>query len=281
PVQLQQWTITTDLARLQLAGIPRQLVPAAQVGFAGLRSNYRRDGFGAELVAVQAPPLLAVADADASVPVFSEMPAVNITALLQFDGDTLDDVLATHAVRMAAWSPETTASIQLHGQQVPLAGNFTAAYGVWMAQSGFASESLRTLFGRGEGIREPHIYLMQPYDPDRRIIFMLHGLASSPEAWVNLANEIMGDPDMRKHYQVWSVYYPTNAPIALNRYTVSNAFNGTLKHFDPNGSARATHVMVFIGHSMGGVIARLMLSSSGEVLWNDALTRFKLEGERL
>ncbi|MCG8276211.1 alpha/beta fold hydrolase [Stenotrophomonas sp. NLF4-10] len=281
PVQLQQWTITTDLARLQLAGIPRQLVSAAQVGFAGLRSNYRRDGFGAELVAVQAPPLLAVADADASVPVFSEMPAVNITALLQFDGDTLDDVLATHAVRMAAWSPETTASIQLHGQQVPLAGNFTAAYGVWMAQSGFAVESLRTLFGRGQGIREPHIYLMQPYDPNRRIIFLLHGLASSPEAWVNLANEIMGDPEMRRHYQIWSAYYPTNAPIALNRYTIGNAFNQTLDHFDPQRTAPATHDMVFIGHSMGGVIARLMLSESGDALWDGAVKRFDLHGDRL
>jgi len=193
----------------------------------------------------------------------------------------LEQVLATREVRLEAYAPDDTGELVLHGQEVPLAANFTAAYGVWLAQSGFATESLRTLFGRGEGIREPHIYLMQPYDPQRRIIFMLHGLASSPEAWVNLANEIMGDPEMRRHYQVWSVYYPTNVPIALNRHTVSSAFNRTVRHFDPTGKAPASHDMVFIGHSMGGVIARLMLSDSGEVLWNDALERFKLKGERL
>ena len=89
------------------------------------------------------------------------------------------------------WTPirRSTERITLHGEQVPLAGNFTAAYGLWLAQSGFARQSLRTLFGMSEGIGEPHIYLMQPWDPNRRIIFMLHGLASSPEAWVNLAND--------------------------------------------------------------------------------------------
>jgi triacylglycerol esterase/lipase EstA (alpha/beta hydrolase family) len=283
PVQVDRWTIRTTLDQLNLRGIPKQLVAASSVSFAGLRSSYRRDGFGAELAVVMDAPPLAVPLEGEKVerPLYSEMPVLNATTVLNFDGDTLEQVLATRNIRLEAYSPDVTTSITLHGQEVPLAANFTAAYGLWLAQSGFATESLRTLFGRGEGIREPHIYLMQPYDPDRRIIFMLHGLASSPEAWVNLANEIMGDPEMRKHYQVWSVYYPTNAPIALNRYTISTAFNGTLRHFDPNGTAAASHDMVFIGHSMGGVLARLMLSDSGDVLWNDALERFKLRGERL
>lgn len=283
PVQVDRWTISSGFDQLDLRSVPKQLVAAASVSFAGLRSSYRRDGFGAELVVVMdAQPLaLPLEGEEMQLPVFSEMPALNATAVLNFEGDTLEEILATRNIRLQAYSPDATASITLHGQEVPLAANFTAAYGVWLAQSGFASESLRTLFGRGQGIREPHIYLMQPYDPDRRIIFMLHGLGSSPEAWVNLANEIMGDPEMRRHYQVWSVYYPTNAPIALNRYTVSNAFNKTLKHFDPSGAAPASRNQVFIGHSMGGVLARLMLSSSGDVLWNDALERFRLHGERL
>lgn len=57
---------------------------------------------------------------------------------------------------------------------------------------------------------------MQPYDPGRRIILMLHGLASSPEAWVNLANEIQGDETLRRNFQIWQVYYPTNMPVVLN-----------------------------------------------------------------
>ncbi|WP_313642386.1 alpha/beta hydrolase [Stenotrophomonas sp.] len=284
PVQVDDWTIRAEFDGLELQGVPKQLVAASSVSFAGLRSSYRRDGFGAELVAMMEAPALAqaveVEERKQDLPLYSEMPAINVTAVLNFSGNTLEEILASRDVQLQAYSPEQS-SIQIRGQEVPLAANFTAAYGLWLAQSGFATESLRTLFGRGEGIREPHIYLMQPYDPNKRIIFMLHGLASSPEAWVNLANEIMGDEEMREHYQVWSVYYPTNAPIALNRYTISKAFNGTLRHFDPSGTAPASHDMVFIGHSMGGVIARLMLSDSGEVLWNNLRERYNLQGERL
>ncbi len=284
PVQVDDWTIRAEFDGLELQGVPKQLVAASSVSFAGLRSSYRRDGFGAELVAMMEAPTLAqaveVEERKQDLPVYSEMPAINVTAVLNFSGNTLEEILASRDVQLQAYSPDRS-SIQIRGQEVPLAANFTAAYGLWLAQSGFATESLRTLFGRGEGIREPHIYLMQPYDPNKRIIFMLHGLASSPEAWVNLANEIMGDEEMREHYQVWSVYYPTNAPIALNRYTISKAFNGTLRHFDPSGTAPASHDMVFIGHSMGGVIARLMLSDSGEVLWNNLRERYNLQGERL
>ena len=294
PVAGERWTITSDYDRLSMPSMPTRLVSAATISFVGLRSTYRRDGFGAELVVVMDPPRLStpLPEADApvdaaaparkhEVPQYSEMSSINATALLRFKGDSLDDVLKTSQVLLDVYSPEATERVDLHGQQVPLAGNFTAAYGLWLAQSGFATQALRTLFGLAEGIKEPHIYLMQPWDPNRRIIFMLHGLGSSPEAWVNVANEIMGEEELRREFQVWQVYYPTNAPIALNRYEISRAFNSTLKHFDPSGQTRASKDQVFIGHSMGGVLGRLMVSASGDALWNDLMARYDLKGERL
>nr|WP_260232217.1 alpha/beta hydrolase [Stenotrophomonas rhizophila] len=279
----ERWTLTADFDELRMQTIPTRMVSASALSFAGLRSTYRRDGFGAELVVIMDPPkLVAPADGEkVEIPQYSEMSAINATALLRFKGDTLQQVLDTTQVLFEVYSPESTERVDLHGEKVPLAGNFTAAYGIWLAQSGFATQSLRTLFGLSEGIGAPHMYLMQPWDPNRRIIFMLHGLGSSPEAWVNVANEIMGDPELRRHFQVWQVYYPTNAPIALNRYEINQAFNNTLKHFDPTGITPASKDMVFIGHSMGGVLARLLVTSSGDVLWNDLLANYDLKGERL
>src|SRR5690606_2862968 len=138
--------------------------------------------------------------------------------------------------------------------------------GLWLARSGFARQSLRTLFGREQGITRPHLYLMQPFDPDRRILLLVHGLASSPEAWVNVANEVMGDEALRREFQIWQVYYPTNMPLALNQAAIRSIFTDTLQHFDPQGTARASHDTVVIGHSMGGVLARLLVSSSGDRL---------------
>jgi pimeloyl-ACP methyl ester carboxylesterase len=154
----------------------------------------------------------------------------------------------------------------LRGQRAPLAANFTAGYGVWLARANFNRQSLRSLLGREGGIDRPHVYLMQPYDPNRRIIVMLHGLASSPEAWVELANEILGDEALRQHYQIWQVYYPTNMPVALNHAMIRRALGDTLTHFDPSGQAPASSDLVLVGHSMGGVIARLMVSSTDQSL---------------
>ena len=81
---------------------------------------------------------------------------------------------------------------------------------------------------------------------------MLHGLASSPEAWVELANEILGDEALRQHYQIWQVYYPTNMPVALNHAMIRRALGETLTHFDPSGQAPASSDLVLVGHSMGG-----------------------------
>ena len=41
---------------------------------------------------------------------------------------------------------------------------------------------------------------------------MIHGLASSPEAWVNVANELLRDDEIRQAFQVWQFYYPPTCP---------------------------------------------------------------------
>jgi pimeloyl-ACP methyl ester carboxylesterase len=277
--QVGKWRIGTDVTALRLpanAALPDELIPAASLTFSGLRNTYRRDGFGAELVAA-ASKRTYDASQQPSGP-YRETPFPAVTALLLFDGNSLDDILHTHSLRIAAYDPYRTATVQLAGQEVPLAANFTSGYGLWLARSDFALQALRSLFGSAEGLTEPRIYLMQPYDPARRTIVMLHGLASSPEAWINVANEVLGDETLRRRYQVWQVYYPTNAPLPLNNQAIRQALAQTLAHFDPTGRAVASNNITLIGHSMGGVLARLMVSSSQDTLWEALLSSYPMQG---
>ncbi len=186
--------------------------------------------------------------------------------LLRFSGKNLWEVLHDDEPEMEIHDPYQVTEVTLHGQQVPLAANFTAGYALWLARSNFSHQSLRSLFGGKGGIDTPHLYMMQPYDPNRRVLLMIHGLASSPEAWVNVANELMRDDEIRQDFQVWQFYYPTNMPIAMSHDAMRHTLSEVLKHFDPSGKAQASHDMVLVGHSMGGVIARLMISSSGDHL---------------
>jgi pimeloyl-ACP methyl ester carboxylesterase len=274
---LAGWTVLRPQSDVHMAGgarVPAELIPAANLRFNGLRNTYRRDGFGSDFVAV-AP----AEAADAGVP-WREPDYVPITGALGFEGGTLDQVLATRQVRLLVRNPYRDNTVTVGGRVVPLGANFTAPYGVWLARSGFASQSIRSLLGREGGIETPRVLLMQPYDPDRLTVVMLHGLASSPEAWINVANEVMGDEELRRNYQVWEVYYPTNLPVAANLANIRKALDATLKHYDPSGQARASRNMVLIGHSMGGVIARLLVSSSGDRLWSVIPVRANLSAKK-
>jgi pimeloyl-ACP methyl ester carboxylesterase len=256
--------------------LPKELVAASSLRFDGLRNVYRRDGFGAEMVAVLEPD----ESSDSAQP-FTPMEVPTITAIIRFRGDTLDEVLRTRDIDLVAFDPYRYETVELGGVDVPLAANFTAGYALWLARSGFSRRALRGVLGRTGGVAAPHVYLMQPYDPDRHVVITLHGLASSPLAWLNVANEVLGDEALRRRFQVWQVVYPTNAPIAFNHRHVRAAIEATLAHFDPTGSALASRGIVVVGHSMGGVLARLMVSSSGDQVESAFIEDAALEGAPL
>ncbi|MGY0611138.1 esterase/lipase family protein [Luteimonas sp. A501] len=300
------WTIRSDMSGMRMpegVELPRELVPASSISFAGLRSIYRRDGFGADVVAVMGddPVTTATQPAQATGPAsgertrgdgadrrrgdrprpFSEMPSPTLTLLIRFPGDDLASVLATRELLISGHDPYVEDAIDLHGLRVPLSANYSAGYGLWLARSGFNRQSLQTLFGREQGITRPHLYMMQPYDPDRRILLMIHGLASSPEAWVNVANEVLGDDVLRREFQIWQIYYPTNMPLVLNQSAIRRIIVDAMQHFDPEGNARASQDTVLIGHSMGGVLSRLLVSSADDQLWTWLRENYELDDGRL
>jgi len=290
-LQLGRWTFVLappDKDVVQDTREPIELVPAASLSFTGtLRRVQRRDGFGAELVAVMADPSSAgsssphasgqTADPDAPLArSWSGMPSPSITLLLRFSGANLWEVLHDETPTVEIHDPYQVAAVELHGEKVPLAANFTAGYALWLARSNFSRQSLRSLFGSKGGIDRPHLFMLQPYDPNRRVLLMIHGLASSPEAWVNVANELMRDDEIRRNFQVWQFYYPTNMPIALSHDAIRHTLDDVMQHYDPAGKAQASHDMVVVAHSMGGVISRLLVSSSGDHLVDTLLATAKM-----
>ena len=261
--------------------------PDYRLNFDGLRNQYVQDGLGARMVvsiesdskkaekgSKDAPSALEdILDAPNPEETGSvqkpwePMHYISVTGLVRFPGNTLDEVLATDHVVLSAYDTWQDHDVTIAGHHVPLAANYTAAYGLWLAKSDFSKQSLFTFFGRGNILEEPRIYLMQPYHPERKTLILVHGLASSPEAWVNAANEIMGDESLRRNYQIWQVYYPTSVPIAINRHDIAEAIEKTFDHYDPERKNPASHNAIIIGHSMGGILSRLLVSSSGDTLW--------------
>lgn len=263
------WSLTVGLVEVQLPrGAERleAIVSPTRLQIRGLENTYRRDGLGAELVAVWTPD----ASVERDIPM-REIGFSSTTVLLEFAGEGLEQVLSRREARLVILDPHQSGMTRMRDQFVPVAANFSAPYALWLARSGFRRQGLLGKLGRDASLTRPRIHLMQPYDPERFTVVMLHGLASSPEAWANLANEVLGDPVLRDHFQIWQVQYPTNLPIAINHLEIRQALEQTLAEVDARGDARASRDMVLIGHSMGGVIARLLILEGREDVWLETL----------
>ena len=262
------------------------------LNFSGFRSINRRDGFGSEFVATL--PRRRVKDFKYIInPLQHQFPnghnpnihdpgylAVTITAQPK-SGNSIDTILNSQDFELNIFDPYANDSVVVAGQRYPLAANFSAPYGLWLAENNLGASAYLTLIDRDNSIIMPQLYKLEPYNPNKKVIVLVHGLASSPEAWIRLTNDIMGDSVLREHFQVWQVFYSTNMPILESHYQINALVRQAFQKLDPK--ADAAHDAVLIGHSMGGIIARLMVSDADltrqakQVLKPDQFKRFTEE----
>jgi len=188
-----------------------------------------------------------------------------LTGLIKPDGNSVLDTLSSRKLDIHLYNPYQTESVNILNDDYPLAANFSAGYGLWLSENQLDSVGYLNLITRQPDAQLPKLFMLEPYDPDKRVLIMLHGLASSPATWVNLTNDILNDDKLRDNYQVWQIFYPTNLPILENRYQIQQLINSTYQQTDPNGQNRASQNSVIISHSMGAVIARMMLSDENLV----------------
>lgn len=126
------------------------------------------------------------------------------------------------------------------------------------------------LVGGREVGRRAGVYLLEDYDPAKRPLVMIHGLGSSPLIWEKLSNAVWSSPELRARYQVWHVVYQTDAPLLVQRRRVQRYLDQAWQILDPEGDDPARTHIVLVGHSLGGVIARMLSVDSGDELWNAA-----------
>lgn len=187
---------------------------------------------------------------------------VQLTAMVQPRGDDLKQVLAADEFDVYFFNPSKQASITMYGTDHPLAANFSAGFALWLSENQLRQISLMNMISRQDAMALPELFMLEPYQPDQQVIIMLHGLASSPATWVNLTNTLLSDPKLNDNYQVWQIAYSTNLPILENRYQIHQLIRQAFQAVDPTGRDRASRNAVIIGHSMGGVISRMLVSDT-------------------
>ena len=252
-----------------------QLMSTYNMNFSGLRSITRRDGFGSEFLIVLPPEHNDTSPEKAKYIVDplhyqytngrnpnihnARYLAATITAQPR-SASNIDEILNNPEFEISAYDPYKFESAKIAGKSYPLAANFSAPYGLWLAQNNLGKAAYLSLIDRDARLTMPHLYMLEPYNPNKKVVVLVHGLASSPEAWIRLTNDVMGDPVLREHYQVWQVFYSTNMPILESRFQIYAIIQQSFNLVDSKAPAKKDAVLV--GHSMGGIIARLLVTDA-------------------
>ena len=250
-------------------------VSTYNMNFSGLRSITRRDGFGSEFLIVLPPEHNDTSPEKAKYIVDplhyqytngrnpnihnARYLAATITAQPR-SASSIDEILNNPEFEISAYDPYKFESAKIAGKSYPLAANFSAPYGLWLAQNNLGKAAYLSLIDRDARLTMPHLYMLEPYNPNKKVVVLVHGLASSPEAWIRLTNDVMGDPVLREHYQVWQVFYSTNMPILESRFQIYAIIQQSFNLVDSKAPAKKDAVLV--GHSMGGIIARLLVTDA-------------------
>ncbi|UZA25587.1 alpha/beta hydrolase [Moraxella bovis] len=182
-----------------------------------------------------------------------------LTGVVKPQGTHLSDVLSANVLDVHFFNPYKTKDIEILGKNYPLSANFSAGYALWLAENQLQGVGILNMLNKNTATL-PQLFMLKPYDPNQKVIIMIHGLASSPATWVNLTNNLFADPVLRDNYQVWQVFYATNLPMLENRYQIREVIDTAYALTDPNGTHLASQHSVIIGHSMGGIMARMLVS---------------------
>src|SRR5207248_3802880 len=182
----------------------------------------------------------------------------SVTATAQFEGSrciiSINDPLAAESVRV-------------DGHSYPLAADFTASYAMLLAREKPQKLGLVRLLRPQEYAATARVARMEPYNPNKTVVLVVHGLMDTPATWVPLINDLRSDKYIRHNYQFWFYSYPSGYPYPYSALILRQELNAIEKKFPLRKK------MVVIGHSMGGCISRTLITDTGNKLWIEAFVR--------
>ena len=126
-------------------------------------------------------------------------------------------------------------TVTIGGKHHPLAADFTVPFVTLLEKTGSLLVAGFTSTVRLKSVREPGFALMEPYDPDRTPLILIHGLFSTPLAWAKLTNELWAVPEVRRRYQIWHYLYPTNPPALYSARVMRGKLDELRVFLDPEG----------------------------------------------
>jgi pimeloyl-ACP methyl ester carboxylesterase len=126
-------------------------------------------------------------------------------------------------------------------------------------------------YGRGD--TQPRLEFLEPHQAGRIPVVFIHGLASDEGTWFDLLNELRTWPTFHRRFEPWVYRYPTGASFLQSAAVLRRELRKAVRTLDPEGTDRALQNMVFVGHSMGGLHAKLAVVEPRMAIWDSVASR--------
>jgi pimeloyl-ACP methyl ester carboxylesterase len=240
-----------------------RLQAASELSVHGLRNRYRTWGIGAPLNAATEP-----IDGKGTPSFVFPRVRVPVTLLLRPEPGTTSGA-GTLQARLEVLADRQT--VDIDGRPVPLEYEPTSAFAQALSEANPWRVELAGFLG-GDLLARLQVTKLgglEPYQPGKVPVVLVHGTASSAARWAEMLNDLSNDPEIRRHFQFWLFSYDTGNPILYSALQLREALEKAVHAFDPDGVNHCLRQMVVIGHSQGGLLAKLLVVESGDRFWRN------------
>lgn len=179
-------------------------------------------------------------------------------------GERLDD---TRKCTLALIDPVRQRAVGVKPNLVALETDLTTPLAYMWSRTDLEKFRWSGLLRPEKGLERANLLMIRPYEPGKIPVVMVHGLISTPLAWIPMLDELLRDPEIQKNYQFMLYMYPTGVPMPIAAASLRDALSQAKMTFNPDGRDPAFDRMVLLGHSMGGLLSHFMTVSSGDQLW--------------
>jgi hypothetical protein len=219
-----------------------------------LSSRHHSYGLGVPLVAVRHPH----EDEDPAERFYPPGLSFAVTAFLRVAPRMDGHEDGPHQCVLELHDPLNSRDLVVSNRLVPLETDLTTPLAYFLDNPDFEeSKNIATwaLLNPGSADSLRGLFMLEPYDPNKIPVVMVHGLWSSPVTWMEMFNELRSFPEIRNQYQFWFYLYPTGQPFWISARQMREDLAEAQQDLDPERRTPALDQMVLVGHSMGGLVS--------------------------
>lgn len=199
--------------------------------------------------------------------------AFPVTAILRVTSPQLQSSREQHHRHpcvLELHDPLASTDIELNSRLVPMQADLSTPLAYFLDNPKFREQTDSTVGLRDANKTQKYrgIYMLEPFDPNRIPVVMVHGLWSSPLTWMPMFNDLRSFRELRKNYQFWFYQYPTGQPFWVSATQLRSDLQSLRQDLDPQMQHQVLDNMVLVGHSMGGLLSRMQTIDSGNEFWS-------------